>query len=151
LRRGSTTRRVGSEPNGIVLAGGDAWVISYELSTLTRLSRATGVERSQHPRIGIGGNDIAVDGDAIWVARNQDRQIVRLDARSGAITRRLGTTGRPLYLAAGPSGVWFGTHQDAGPDRLVHYDRSGTRMLADREVPEGVGPMALGGGFLWFA
>jgi hypothetical protein len=145
-----TTRRVGSEPSGIALAGRDAWVISYELGTLTRLSRSTGAERADHPHVGVGASDITADGDAVWVALNQDRAVVRVDARTGKVTRRIATDAPAVHVAAGPSGLWFSTHPSSGPDELVHYDRSGSRRLDRRTIADGVGPMALGGGSLWF-
>jgi predicted Ser/Thr protein kinase len=146
-----TTRNVGVRPSGIVLAGDDAWVISRDSPRVTRLSRATGRERSAHPPVGYGAADIAADARAVWVAVRDALQVVRLDAATGRITRRISTPTPPVYVAAGPSGLWIATHPKAAVDELLHYDRAGTRLIGRRPLEDGTGPLAIGGGAVWIA
>jgi hypothetical protein len=144
----TTIRNVGMRPSGIALAGEDAWVISRDSKWVTRISRRTGKERSSHPPVGRGSSSIVADGGAIWVAVTDDRRVVRIDAASGKVTRRIAVPTPPVHLAAGPSGLWVAAHRGSF-DELLHYDRGGSRLLARRPMPDGVGPIALGAGALW--
>ncbi len=146
-----TTRRVGMRPNGIVLAGDDAWVISHDSDWVTRLSRATGRERGKHTKVGVGSTSIVADGDSVWVAVTDAGEVDRIDAKSGKITHRIHTSTPPVYLAAGPSGLWVATHPKQGLDQLLHYTRTGARLIDSRTIQDGVTAMTLGAGALWLA
>ena len=77
---------------------------------------------------------------------------MRVDARTGKITRRIPTDAPAAHVAAGPERpVVRDPSGQPGRDELRHYDRSGSRRLDRRTIADGVGPMALGGGSLWFA
>jgi sugar lactone lactonase YvrE len=150
LRVGQTIANIGTRPNGISSAGSDLWVTSHDEAQLTRIDAATGRERAEHPRVGRGVFDITAVPGAVWVAVTSADAVVRLDPRTGRITRRLRPPLRPVALAAGADDLWVAGRAATagGADSLMHYDRRGhaVRRIA---VPHGVSAIALGGGALW--
>jgi DNA-binding beta-propeller fold protein YncE len=151
-RVGATIESVGKRPNGIAVAGRDAWVTSYGLGRLTRIDVATGRTRAQRPRVGQGALDIAASPGAVWVAVTPQHTVVRVDPRTGRVTDRLRTPLRPVALAADADSLWVvGRAAVKGdPDALLHYDLGG-HLVRRVDISHGVGAIALGGGALWAA
>ena len=62
---------------------------------------------------------VAFDGD-VWMTLGFDREVVRLDARSGRVARRVKVANRPVRVAVDESGLWVGTEIDRRrPPRAV--------------------------------
>lgn len=99
----------GSAPCGLAAFGGELWVGVYETGTVLRLDRAGRVQRRH--RIGRFACQIAVDEGAAWVTRDNANEVVRVDARSGALRRIRIVSPRDVALAAGS--VWV-TSFEAG-------------------------------------
>jgi sugar lactone lactonase YvrE len=142
------TKDVGDRPNGIALAGRDLWVSSHDEASLTRIDAATGVERAEHPQVGRGVFDITATPTVVWVAVTPERAVVRLDARTGKVTRRLPVPVRPVALAASGDDLWVGGRAAHGVDALMRYDARG-HLRWSTTFRHGVAAMVLGGGALW--
>ena len=99
--RGGRSSTSAGSPNGIAIAGSDLWVTSRVQAWLTRIDAATGRERPDHPRVGRGALDVVAGPRAVWVAVTPAGEVVRLDARTGRVTRRFHPLLRPVALAAG--------------------------------------------------
>jgi DNA-binding beta-propeller fold protein YncE len=127
--------------------------VSADRERLARLDPETGRPRGRQPLVGAGVVDIDARDGTIWAANRRERDVVRLDASTGA---RLGTLSfelPPIAVAAdgGGDGVWVATSTAAeGADRLLHVAADGTRR-ARRSVPGGVWTLAWADGSLWVA
>jgi DNA-binding beta-propeller fold protein YncE len=151
LRVAQTIRHVGHRPNGIAIANGDLWVTSFDQPWVTRIDAATGRERRQHPRVGLGASSIARAGMSVWVATRLEREVVRIDARSGRVTARLHPGEPPWRLAAGLGSLWVATSSTVpAVDQLVRYDAAGLE-LGRTPMPRGAGAVTTGSGAVWVA
>jgi hypothetical protein len=110
----------GRAPCGLAAFGRELWVGVYETGMVLRLDRAGRVQRRH--RIGRFACQIAVDERAAWVTRDNADELVRVDARSGALRRIRIVSPRDVALAAGS--VWV-TSFEAGT--LTRIDRRTAR------------------------
>jgi YVTN family beta-propeller protein len=151
-RVGAVIKGVGNRPRDIAVAGGDLWVASFTQPRLTRIDADTRRRHGAQPAIGRGAAAVAAEGKAVWAAIPSRREVVRLDAASGAIGRRVATPHAPIRLAAGPTGLWIVGRDAPDPtDWLMRYDREGTRLLWEIPIQEGISAIALGRGVAWVA
>jgi hypothetical protein len=146
----TTTKGVGNRPNGIALANGDLWVTSAGSAFLTRVSATTMRERGRHIKVGFDARAIVAYRDSIWVAVTSTREVLRIDARTGAVRARLRIAAKPIRLAVAGSGVWVGTDwQQGGAGQLLRYDRRTGALLQTIVVNEGVGGVMAAAGAIW--
>jgi hypothetical protein len=151
VRVTTTIPDVGSRPNGVALAGGDAWVISSDQPRLDRIDAATGREHAHHPQVGMGAASIVSAGTSVWVAARYSRRVTQLDVRSGRVVRQLRPGGTAYRLAVGFGSVWVATTaRSPGAKQLIRYDERG-RELVRRHMRHGVMALATGSGALWVA
>jgi DNA-binding beta-propeller fold protein YncE len=147
-----TIANVGDRPSGIVLSGGDLWVISPRQAYLTRVDAATGEEERRHPKVGRGANAIAAFGDSVWVAIDQGtvNAVVRLDARNGTERARIRLPATPERLSVNADGVWVGTASGVGqPGVVLRYELESGRLLQTLDVREGVGGLLATADTIW--
>jgi streptogramin lyase len=93
----------GRAPCGLAAFGGELWVGVYEAGTVLRLDRAGRVQRRH--RIGRFACQIALDERAAWVTRDNADEVVRIDPRSGRLTRLKISSPLDVVLAAGSAWV----------------------------------------------
>lgn len=68
-------RGVGDRPNGVAVAGGRLWVISFTARNMHVIDRTS--ERAERTvRVGPGASDITSDGDHVWVAATRADRLV---------------------------------------------------------------------------
>jgi streptogramin lyase len=146
---GAIVRNVGSRPSGIAEAAGSVWVTSFNLPRITLLDVRTSRERRFHPVIGRHSMAVLAASGAVWVALGRERAVLRLDPRTGRITRRISTPLVPAGLASGPGGLWILTGSQAHPATVLHYDAAGERLLGSVYLPNGAVSIAVGGGSVW--
>ena len=92
----------GRAPCGLAAFGGELWVGVYEAGTVLRLDRAGHVQRRH--RVGRWACQVAVDERAAWVTRDNADEVVRIDTRSGRLTRLRVASPLGVALAAGSPG-----------------------------------------------
>ncbi len=102
---------------------------------------------------------VAAGDDALWLALTDDRTTVRtrpllrLDLASGAVKQRLSLGGRATYLLHVDrrllASVEFNGSRGSGPSLVVALDWRTGRLLARREFPRLIGPLAASGKNLW--
>lgn len=150
--RVAATARAGIRPNGIAVAGGNVFVLSYRKPTVTVLSERTMRPREIRPRVGVSASDIHAAGDSVWITLAPARRLVRLSAKTG---RRIGG---PISLPAnatnvtyGRGSVWVGlrTSVPGMPDRLLRIDPGTGRTIKEIPVPEGIESLAFARRSLW--
>jgi streptogramin lyase len=88
-----TTRRVrgkpiavGKNPRAVAGGSGGVWVANFGGGTVSRIDAESGRLIQTIP-VGLGPTDIVVSGRFVWVS-TQERRIVQIDARSGAVVNR---------------------------------------------------------------
>src|SRR5262245_35975589 len=118
----------GRAPCGLAAFGGELWIGVYEAGTVLRLDRAGRVQRRH--RIGRFACQIALDKRAAWVTRDNADEIVRIDPRSGRLTRLKVSSPLDVVLAAGSAWVTsfetgMVTRIDAKTARVTHSWRVG--------------------------
>jgi YVTN family beta-propeller protein len=102
---------------------------------------------------------VAAGRDALWLALTdtrrpvRDRPLLRLDLASGAIERRIIVGGQARHLAhVGDRLLASVEHvggSGTGPSLIVAFDWRRGRLLARRQFPTVVGPLAVDGKDLW--
>ena len=102
---------------------------------------------------------VAAGPDALWVALTDNRMTVRtrpllrLDQASGAIKQRVSLGGRVTYLTHVGSrllaSLEYNGSGGSGPSLIVALDWHTGRVLARRQFPMLVGPLAESGKGLW--
>jgi YVTN family beta-propeller protein len=145
--RVETIEKVGDRPNAIVRIGGELFVAGNQ-RWLTRIDAGTGREAGDHPKVGDDIAALTAFGGSVWVALGTEREIVRVDPRSGAIRTRVKVADRPLHIAVDRRGLWVGTRTPDGGGQLLHYDLAG-HLIQTLTVLEGVGGLVSGGDAIW--
>ena len=102
---------------------------------------------------------VAAGDDALWLALTDNRTTVRtrpllrLDLASGAVKQRRFLGGRATYLMRLDrrllASVEYNGSHGSGPSLIVALDWRTGRLLARREFPRLIGPLAESGGNLW--
>jgi YVTN family beta-propeller protein len=149
LRAGRSVK-VGRRPNVARAAAGNVFVGSYRRSRVTILDADTGTPRANAPRVGFGMADGAVSGDSVWLAISKSRVVVRLDARTGKVRKRLPLDGNPRAVAVSGSALWVGlTHRDRTADTLLKLDPRTGRTLASADYQYGIASLAVSPNAVW--
>ena len=147
---GKTIENVSDRPNGIALAGGDLWISSAAAAVPDPRRAATGRERAKHPKVGGEVTAIVAYRGDVWVAVGTEREMLRLDGRTGAVRTRFRVPARPQRLAVARSGVWVATEPVlGGPGQLLRYDLAGGAPRQTITVNEGVGGLLAAAGAIW--
>ena len=77
---------VGKNPRAVAGEAGGVWVANFGGGTVSRIDAESGRLIQTIP-VGLGPTDIVVRGRFVWVS-TQERRIVQIDARSGAVVNR---------------------------------------------------------------
>ena len=102
---------------------------------------------------------LATGRDALWLALSdartpvRDRPLLRLDLASGTVERRILVGGQATYLAHAGKRLFASVEHvggsGSGPSLIVELDWNSGRVLARRQFPTSVGPLAESGNDLW--
>lgn len=105
----------GRAPCGLAAFGGELWVGVYETGQVLRLDRAGRVQRRH--RVGRFACQVAVDGHAAWITRDNADEVVRVDPRSGALTRI--RVDSPLDVALAAGSAWVTSFESGTVSRIA--------------------------------
>ena len=97
VTKGPTIPGVGDRPNGVAVAGGDVWVMSFRERRLARIDGET-ESVGPGPVVGQGTSDVAGAGRELWATNSRTNAVVRIDARSGRVTARLRAPAPPIAV-----------------------------------------------------
>jgi YVTN family beta-propeller protein len=145
--RVQTIEKVGDRPSAIERIG-DELLVAGNQPWLTRIDAGTGREAGDHPKVGDDIAAMAAFEGQLWVALGADREVVRLDPRSGRIRTRVRVPDRPGRLAVDRRGLWVATQRQSGDGQLLHYDLAG-HLIQTITVNEGIGALVSGGDAIW--
>ena len=88
---------------------------------------------------------VAASGRDVWVTSFRDGTVVRVDATTLRVRRRLRLTERPGGIAAGAGSLWVRTEE-----AVLRVDPARARVTARIRVPRSAGlAVAAGGGAVW--
>ncbi len=134
--------QTGPEPCGLAAFGGELWIGVYGNGTVLRLDRAGRVQRRH--RVGRFACSVAVDARAAWVTRDNANELVRIDRRSGRLTRIRIVS--PYHVALAADAVWVTSFESGVVTRIDMRTARATRVWRVGGNPVG---LALCGGKLW--
>jgi streptogramin lyase len=144
--------KVDPRPNSIAYADGHVWSTSPATGRLIGIpARGTGARRVIPLGWAQGTTSVTAGFGSLWVTGGH-AQLLRVDPVSGRVLKRITLTGGTIAkAAAGAGAVWVARRQDRGTpiSSVIRVDpRTGqTKELLFGE--EGVGDIAVGGGFVW--
>jgi peptide/nickel transport system substrate-binding protein len=107
LRVPVATVRVGSGPAGLAVAGGGVWVANAQDATVSRIDPLRNVVSATVP-VPSGAEAIGAGAGRVWVGGGDT--IVALDARTGAIIRRVAVGAAPVSLLVAGERLWAAAH-----------------------------------------
>lgn len=134
--------QTGREPCGLAAFGGELWVGVYGTGTVLRLDRAGRVQRRH--RVGRFACTVAVSRRAAWVTRDNANEVVRIDVRSGRLTRIQVTS--PYHLVLGAGAIWATSFDTGTVTRIDPRTARATRVWNVGANPVG---LAFCAGKLW--
>lgn len=131
-RRADRALLVGDSPRALAAGAGGVFVIDARERSLRRFA-ADPLRRAGGP-VALPGTPVAVTVGAgsVWVATRAPSLLVRVDARTGALTGRTALPGEPVAADVGDRGVWVALRN---PDALVRIGARSGRVAS--------GPLAL--------
>ncbi len=141
--------RVGTQPGGIVVADGYAWVTNTGADSISQIDVATREVINRDIAVGHAPKGIAAAAGSVWVANSGDRTVSRI-----AIDTSRGV-GEPIEVGNGPTAIasigntlWVANATDS---TVVSIDAA-TRVVG-QPVGVGAGPigLAVDDGGLWVA
>jgi streptogramin lyase len=137
---------IADRPNGVAVAGGDVWVMSFRNRRLIRIDGTSARVQPGGPAVGPGTSDLAGASDELWAANTRTRTVVRIDARTGRVTARLRLPAPPIAVVIDRGSIWVATGA-----AVLRYDRGSRRRLERVAMPGGVAAMTVGPGGVWVA
>jgi len=91
---------------------------------------------------------LAVGAGALWVLKNDDEQVLRINPASGQIVASIPIGFVPFEIAATDSAVWVGGYYD---DTVVRIDPRTNQVVASLTVPDGASGISAADGAVWVA
>jgi YVTN family beta-propeller protein len=109
---------VGVSPDGVVLAGGAAWVANTGAGTVSKID----LERHvvvQTTTVGAAPQALAVSGTDLWVVNSGASSVSRLSLKTKQVVDTVPVGNQPGAIAAGEGGVWV---VNTGDDTIERID-----------------------------
>jgi YVTN family beta-propeller protein len=139
---------VDGQPGGLVAGNGAIWVTSTLGGAIERIDPGTG-RITQTVRVGSANpGAIAYRAGEVWVADTSSRELVVVDASSGATRATHTLELRPTAIAAVGTTVWVAAHDDGV---IAQVDPTSGRTVQTVRVGNGPTAMAVADGDLWVA
>jgi len=89
---------------------------------------------------------LAVGAGALWVLKNDDKTVLRIDPKSERIVARVPLAFVPFDIAASSDGVWITGYYD---DQLVRIDPATNQLVARLTLPDGAAGIAASDQAVW--
>jgi streptogramin lyase/predicted Ser/Thr protein kinase len=148
------TVKVDPRPNAIAYTRGRVWVGSVRSGRLIGLpADGKGARRTIKLPWKSGTTSIAAGFGSLWVTNGEQARLVRIDPVSGQVQGdRLVGSGTAVVVVAGERAVWVGRRASRTtdpPSSIVKVDPRGGQSKEILFGQEGVGDVAVGGGYVW--
>lgn len=147
--------KVGSEPRPVAFSPGAVWAVNGGADTLSRISPSKN-RTVKTIRIGpvLAANDrmgVTAAGGVVWVSLPTRHSVIRVDARTNRIVKRIHTAAQVCgFLAGNGAGIWASTAHCGHHVFLIDQrtNRVTRQVRGKLQAPIGV---AFGLGSLWIA
>jgi YVTN family beta-propeller protein len=141
----------GTNPAGVVVAGGYVWVVNTDSSTVQRFQPATFEQGAlgTPTSVGLRPTAIAASEDAVWVANNGSNTVMRIElgtAGAAPTTEPIRVGDAPTALAVGAGAVWVANEGDGTVSRIDVAKGEVVETIRVGNAPAGV---AFGNGVVW--
>jgi YVTN family beta-propeller protein len=93
-------------------------------------------------------SSLAVGAGALWVLKNDDQRVLRIDPISNHVVASVPISFVPFEIAATDSAVWVTGYYE---DKLVRIDPRSNQVVASLTVPDGASGIAVANGAIWVA
>jgi streptogramin lyase len=148
------TATVDPRPNAIAYARGRVWVGSVRSGRLIGLAAdGKGARRTIKLPWTSGTTSVAAGFGSLWVTNGDQARLVRIDPVSGHVQGdRLVGSGEAVVVVAGEGSIWVGRRAKRTidpPSSIVKVDPRGGATKEILFGQEGVGDIAVGGGYVW--
>jgi streptogramin lyase len=148
------TATVDERPNAIAYSRGRVWVGSVRTGRLIGLpADGKGARRTIKLPWASGTTSVAVGFGSLWVTNGDQARLVRIDPVSGHVQGdRLVGSGEAVVVVVGEGAVWVGRRAkrtNDPPSSIVKVDPRGGETKEILFGQEGVGDIAIGGGYVW--
>jgi streptogramin lyase/predicted Ser/Thr protein kinase len=148
------TATVDPRPNAIAYARGRVWVGSVRSGRLIGLpADGKGARRTIKLPWRSGTTSVAAGFGSLWVTNGDQARLVRIDPVSGQVQGdRLVGSGEAVVVVAGEGSIWVGRRAKRTtdpPSSIVKVDPRGGQTKEILFGQEGVGDIAIGGGYVW--
>lgn len=91
---------------------------------------------------------LAAGAGALWVLKNDEQMVVRIDASSGRVVARIPLGFTPFDIATTDHAVWITGYYD---DQLVRIDPATNQLVARLTLPDGAAGIAASDQAVWVA
>lgn len=91
---------------------------------------------------------VATGGGALWVLKNDDKTVLRIDPSTLRVVARVALGFVPFDMTASDRAVWITGYWE---DQLVRIDPSTNQIVARLTVPDGAGGIAVSDQAVWVA
>jgi len=138
--------RVGNNPTAVAFGEDAVWVTTVDDRSVSRIDpESVDVETFD---VGAAGRGVAVGGGAVWIGDSAENRVVRVDAKTNAVTQTIGVGSGPSALAFGAGALWVANTLDGTVSRI---DPESGQVRAT--VPVGANPSAIAasGDAVWVA
>jgi YVTN family beta-propeller protein len=170
------TIEVGRNASQVALGAGSAWVANSGDGTLSEIDSATnrlkttlrigdtGVMRSRGCAPGTVHSApdgsfavrqcdlpsaVVVASGSVWVTKDDERLLLRLDPRSHRVLNRISIEVRPFLMASGAGSIWVTDYEN---DALARVDIATNSLVkVFRGLAHGPSGVAVGAGGVWIA
>jgi virginiamycin B lyase len=139
---------VGDEPYYLAVGEGAVWVPNRRDGTLMRVDPPTGAviatiaigdpargcPCASNPLPGVAAS-AAVAGGSVWVAKEDERAVARVDPRTNAVAEVIPLGVPPHRLAAGTDALWVTSREGGAEDGVLRVDLATRQVVARIPTP----------------
>lgn len=134
---------VGEGPEGITGAFGSIWVVAQDSGQLVRIDPSSPARVTRRIDIGDGARLVTAGPDALYVAHFADDRVLKIDPRTGDVTRSPRLCSGPQGMAVSGGRLWVAC---TFADKVVGLDLESLQKVAQVGVPGSPDPVAAGPG-----
>jgi streptogramin lyase len=132
--------KVGDGPEGITSAFGSIWVVAQDSGQLVRIDPSSPAHVETRIDIGDGARLVTAGPDAVYVAHFGQDRVLKVDPRSGRVTRSAKLCSGPQGMAVGDGRLWVAC---TFSDEVVAIDLTSLKQVAQVDVPGSPDPVAI--------
>jgi virginiamycin B lyase len=137
-----------SSATGIIAASTDSiWMLTDDKTTLARIDPEQNLVVAE-VRLPAGCRSLIFGETALWLACPEKNKVLRINAATNLVEKQIEVSAEPESITIGESSIWVLCRKEGKIDRIDPKTNKVTKTL-ELNVPNAVGSVAFGEGFLW--